>query len=116
MNMRLEHTCVSSNFSKSEDQCSFAMMQAANKAFANNCNHFKTMTTVVKAYIHKREYSAQEVVHHSLPELYLCLRGLFQGLFWKLKFGRKSIKILQSEELGKIPDDSANIFKQKNID
>ena len=58
-------------FSKYEDQCSVAMMQAGKETFANNCDQFETMKTFVKAYAHKRECSVQEAVYRNLPEFHL---------------------------------------------
>ena len=44
------------------------MMQVAKETFANNCDHFETMKTVVAL---KRECSVQKVAYHNLPELHL---------------------------------------------
>ena len=46
-----------SYFSKSEDQCSVAMTQGAKETFANKCDHFETMKTLVKVNIRKRNCS-----------------------------------------------------------
>ena len=49
-------------FSKTEDQCSQAIKQAAKEAFENNMHRHDTMTTIAKAYLSKSEHSVQETV------------------------------------------------------
>ena len=39
------------HFSKTENQCSQAMKQAAKEAFENNMHHHDTMKTIAKAYL-----------------------------------------------------------------
>ena len=58
-------------FSKTEDQCSQAMKQAAKEAFENNMHHHDTMKRIAKAYLSNREYSVQEGLYHIFPELNL---------------------------------------------
>ena len=57
--------------SKSEDQYSQAMKQAAKEAFENNMHHCDTMETIAKTYLCNQECSVQEAVYHILPELKL---------------------------------------------
>ena len=42
--------CMCQYFSKTEDQCSKAMKQAAKEAFENNMHHHDTMKTIAKVY------------------------------------------------------------------
>ena len=44
-------TCMCQYFSKTEDQCSQAMKEAAKEAFENNTHHHDTMKTISKAYL-----------------------------------------------------------------
>ena len=103
-------------FSKTEDQCSQAMKQAAEEAFENNMHHHDTMKTTAKAYLNSRECSVQEAVYHILPEL--KLRRIFPAVgFVNTNIPEERVKVLLSEkELSKIPNDSSNIFKKSNID
>ena len=64
-------TYMCSYFSKSEDQCSAAMKQAAKEALDNELDHFGTMKNILQTYTSKRECSVQEAVYHVLPELHL---------------------------------------------
>ena len=57
-------------FSKSEDEASEAMKQAAAKeAVKENLNVFEKMKAISKAYTTKRECYIQEAVYHIMPEL-----------------------------------------------
>ena len=49
-------------FSKTKDQYSQAMKQAAKEVYENNMHHQDTMKTIAKAYLNSRECSVQEVV------------------------------------------------------
>ena len=55
--------------SKTEDQCSQTMKQAAKETFENNIYHPDTMKTVTKAYSSNRECSVQEAIYDILPLL-----------------------------------------------
>ena len=65
-------------FSKTEDQCSQAMKQAAKEAFENNMHHHDTMKTIAKAYLSSRECSVHEAVSHILSEF--KLRRIFPAV------------------------------------
>ena len=54
-------------FSKTENQCSHTMKQAAKKPFENNMDHHDNMKTISKAYLSNRDCSVQEPVYHILP-------------------------------------------------
>ena len=57
-------------FSKTEDQCSQAMKQAAMKeALQNNIYHHDSMKAIARAYLSNQECSVQEAVNHIFPEL-----------------------------------------------
>ena len=59
-------TYVCQYFSKTEDQCSQAVKQAAKESFENNMQHhdtMKTIETIDKAYLSNRECSVQEAVY-----------------------------------------------------
>ena len=103
-------------FSKTEDQCSQAMKQAAKEVFENNIHHHDTMKTIARAYLSNRECSAQEAVYQILPEL--KLRRIFPAVhFVNTNLPEERVQVLLPEkELSELPDDSLNIFKRSNID
>ena len=49
-------TYMSRYFSKTEDQCSQTMKQAAKEAFENNTHHHDTMKTIANAYLSNRAF------------------------------------------------------------
>ena len=53
--------------SKSENECSVAMKEAAQDAFEKELNNYKHMNSVANAYVNKRECSIQECFFHTLP-------------------------------------------------
>ena len=57
--------------SKSEDQCSQAIKEAAKETFENNLQYYESVKAILSAYLSKRECSVQEAVYHILPELKL---------------------------------------------
>ena len=71
---------------------------------------------VVKAYEHIRACSAEEVVLHILPGIYLSFKGLSRVWFVNPSLPENQSKIPRSEELGKLRDDNADIFKPDNTD
>ena len=86
-----------SYFSKSEDEYSSAMRQAAKEAFENNLSNFKTMQGIVRAYVNKRECSVQEAIFHVLPELHL--RKIFPVVcIANSNIPEERIKFLKSEK------------------
>ena len=109
-------TYMCSYFSKSEDECSLAMRQAAKEAFENNLSNYKTMQGIVRAYVNKCECLVQEAVYHVLPELHL--RKIFPGVcFANSNIPEERIKILKSEtELNMLPGHSTDVFKRNNVD
>ena len=67
-------------FSKSEDETSEAMKQAAKEAFNSNKTNLEQMKSIARAYATKRECSVQEAVYLLLPELWL--RKTFPGVIF----------------------------------
>ena len=109
-------TYMCSYFTKSEDQCSQAIKQAAKEAFENKLEKFHVMKTIVNAYISKRECSVQEAVYHILPELQL--RRVFPAvLFANTNLPEERCNILLAEDkLNQLPYESTKIFKRTNLD
>ena len=103
-------------FSKTEDQCSQAIKQAAKEAFENNMHRHDTMKTIAKAYLSKSEHSVQETVQHILPEL--KLRRIFLAVYFvNTNPPEERVQVLNSgKELSELPDNNPNIFKKSNID
>ena len=102
-------------FSKTEDQCSQAMKQAAKEVFEDNMHHHDTMKTIAKAYLSNRECSVQEAVYHILPEL--KLRRIFPAVYFVNKNPPEGVKILLSEkQLSELSGNSPDILKKSNID
>ena len=102
-------------FSKTEDQCSQAMKQAAKEAFDNNMHHQDTTKTIAKAYLSNRECSVQEAVYHILSEL--KLRRIIPAVYFvNINLPEERLRVLLSrKELNELPDDSSNILKKSNI-
>ena len=103
-------------FSKTEDQCSQAMKQAAKEARENNMHHQDTMITIAKAYLSNRKCSVQEAVYHILPEL--NLRRIFPAVYFvNTNLPEERVRVLLSkEQFSKLSDGNSNIFKKSNID
>ena len=97
-------------FSKSEDESSEAMKQAA-----MNINAFEQMRAISKTCAYKREFSVQEAVHHVIPELWL--RETFPGvIFANSNLPEHRYRICSSEEeLLEMPDDSTYVFKRSML-
>ena len=103
-------------FSKSEEQCSQAMRQAAKEAVENNMHHHDTMKAIAKAFLSNRECFVQEAVYYILPELKLS-RNFPAFYFANTNVPEERVQVLLPEkELNELPDDSSNIFKRSNID
>ena len=103
-------------FSKTEDQCSQVMKQAAKQAFENKMHHHDTMKTIAKAYLSNRECSVKEAIYHILPELKLW--RIFPAVsFVNTNLLEERVQVLLPEKgLSRLPGDSPNIFKRSNID
>ena len=103
-------TYMCSYFSKSEDQCSAAMKQAAKEVLDNEFGHFDAMKNILHAYASKQECSVHKAVYHVLPELHL-LRVFPSVYFVNTNLPEQRSKILQTEEeLKNLP----NNFQKKH--
>ena len=102
-------------FSKTEDQCSQAMKQAAKEAFKDNVHYYDTMKTIAKVYLSNRECSVLEAVYHIFPEL--KLRKIFPAVYFvNTNLPEERVQVLLPEkELSELPDDSPNIFQRSNF-
>ena len=103
-------------FSKSEDESTEAMQQAAKEARDMNKNNYEEMKSVSRAYANKREVSVQEAVYHVMPELWL------RKTFPKVSFANSNLpenryRMCKSkEEIDELPEDSQDVFKRNMID
>ena len=109
-------TYMCAYFSKSEDETSEAMKQAAKEAFNSNKTNIEQMRSIARAYANKRECSVQEAVYILMPELWL--RKTFPGvIFANSNLPEKRFRICRSkEEIDELPEDSTDIFKRNMID
>ena len=109
-------TYMCAYLSKSEDECSQAMNQAAKEAYENNLDAYEKMKAISKAYVTKREVSVQEAVYLVMPELWL--RKVFPGvLFANSNIPAKRYRVcLSEEEINKLPGDSTEIFKRNMLE
>ena len=109
-------TYMCAYFSKSEDETSEAMKQAAKEAVNLNKTQYEQMKSIAKAYASKRECSSQEAVYLLMPELWL--RKTFPGVLFansNLPENRYRI-VLSKEEIDELPEDSCDVFKKNSID
>ena len=112
--MAITYMCA--YLSKTEDECSRAMNQAAKKAYENNLDIYQQMRSVANAYSLNREVSVQEAVYLIMLELWL--RKVFSGVqYANNNLPEKRYRMCLSEdEIKALPDDSTDIFKQNMID
>lgn len=103
-------------FSKSEDESSEAMRQAAKEAVNSNLSSYQQMKSIARAYITKRECSVQEAVYHIMPELWL--RKTYPGVsFVKTNLPDKRFRIFETEDkLNKLPEDSTDVLNRNMLD
>ena len=103
-------------FSKTEDQFSQAMKQAAKKAFEDNMYHLGMMKTIAKVYLSSRECSASKAVSHVLPEL--MLSRVFPAVYFvNINLPEKIVQVLlPAKKLSELPHNRPNIFKTLTID
>ena len=109
-------TYMCAYLSKSEDETSEAMKQAAKEAFNSNKTNIERMRSIARAYANKRECSFQEAVYILMPELWL--RKTFPCvLFANNNLPEKRFRICRSKkEIDELPEDSTDIFKRNMID
>ena len=109
-------TYMCAYFSKSEDETSEIMKQAAKEAFKSNKTNIEQMRSVARAYATKRECSVQEAVYILMQELWLS--KTFPGvIFANSNLPENRFRICRSkEEIDELPEDSVDIFKRNMID
>ena len=109
-------TYMCAYFSKSEDETSEAMKQAAKEAFSSGKSNMEHMRSIARAYANKRECSVQEAVYILMPELWL--RKTFPGvIFANSNLPENRFRICRSkEEIDELPEDSVDVFKRNMVD
>ena len=109
-------TYMCAYFSKSEDETSEAMKQAAKEALNGKKSDYDKMKSIAKAYITKRECSVQEAVYFVMTELWL--RKIFPCvIFFNSNLPERRYRIFKKEdEIGELPDDSTDIFQRNMLD
>ena len=109
-------TYMCAYFSKSEDETSEAMKQAAKEAFNSNKTNIEQMRSIALVYDNKRECSVQEAVYILMPELWL--RKTFPGvIFANSNLPENRFRICRSkEEIDERPENSTDIIKRNMID
>ena len=109
-------TYMCAYFSKSEDEVSESMKQAAKEAFNSNKTNVEQMKSIARAYATKRECSVQEAVYLLMPELWL--RKTFPGvIFANSNLPENRFRICRKkEEIDELPEDSIDIFQRNMID
>ena len=103
-------------FSKSEDETSEDMKQAAKDACNMNKNNLEQLKSIAREYATKRECSVQEAVYHVMPQLWLrkCSPGV---LFANSNLPEHRYKMcLNEKEIKELPEDSTIILKKTMID
>ena len=108
-------TYMCAYFSKSEDEISEAMKQAAKEAHNNNSDHYQQVKAVARVYATKRECSIQEAVYLLMPELWL--RKTFPGVFFaNTNLPENRYRMCQSKkEIDELPEDSIDVYKRNMI-
>ena len=100
--------------SKTEDECSHAMNQAFNEAMASKHTTYDQMKSITRTYSMKREFSIQEAVYHTMPELWL------QKTFPAMVFANTNIPenrfrvCFDEREMKNLLENSTDIFKKKH--
>ena len=102
--------------SKSEDESSEAMKQAAKEAIKKNLSSYEQMKAIYRAYMTKRECSVQEAVYHVMPELWLR-KPFPRVIFANSNLPEKRYRIcLSEEEIKELPEESTDVFKRNMLD
>ena len=109
-------TYMCAYFSKSEDETSEAMKQAAKEAVTTNKSKFEQMKAIAREYATKRECSVQEAVYHIMPELWLRKTSP-RVMFANSNLPENRYKLFRTqEEINELPEDSTDIFKRNMLD
>ena len=102
--------------SKSEDESSEAMKQAASEAYESGKTVFERMKSISHAYRTHREMSVQEAVATVLPEIRLRKTSPVVT-FANSNLPERRYRVCRSEEeIVNLPEDSSDIFKRNMID
>ena len=103
-------------FSKTEDETSEAMKQAAKEAFNTNKTNIEQVRSIARAYVTKRECSVQESVYLVMPELWL--RKSFPGkVFANSNLPENRYRMcLSKNEIDELAEDSCEVRKRNMID
>ena len=103
-------------FSKSEDESSQAMKQAALEAKDLKKTTLEQMKAIGKAYMTKRECSVVEAVYHVLSQLWLSKKYPTVS-FINTNMPEKRFRVFRSEEeLNELPEDSTDVFMRNTMD
>ena len=102
--------------SKSEDESTEAMKQAAKEAYENGKTTQERMKSISKAYRTQREMSIQEAVSIVLPDIWL--RKTMPGVtFANSNLPENRYRIFKSvEELSNMDENETNVFKKNMLD
>ena len=102
--------------SKSEDESTEAMKQAAKEALESNASLREKMKSISRAYRTHREMSIQEAVSIVLPEIWL--RKTSPGVvFANSNLPENRYRVCKSqEEISKMDLDDTNVFKKNMLD
>ena len=108
-------TYVCSYFTKDENECSQAILNAAKEAKESNLRVRDGLKKIGAAFLSTREVSAQECVYRCMPELWL--RKIFpKTIFVRTDFPENRIRVTKTQqELEELNDDSIDIFKSNII-
>ena len=107
-------TYMCAYFSKSEDETSEAMKQAAKEAIT--INKSKVEQIKARAYATKRECSVQEAFYHIMPELWLRKTSA-RVMFANSNLPEYRYKLFRTqEEINVLPEDSKRNMLDRYID
>ena len=102
--------------SKSEDESSEAMKQAAKEAYESGHSAAEKMKSIAKAYRTNREMSVQEATAVILPQIWLRKTSP-QVIFANSNLPDDRYRIFKTEEeILNMADDETNVFKRNMLD
>ena len=106
---------MSTYTSKSELKTSQALLQAYSELKSMILNAWEAIHKMASSYSSSRQFSLQEALYYSLPELWL--RKLFSSIvFDNTGIPSERIRICKSvEEIQKLDPDTTNIFKRNMV-
>ncbi|XP_066925556.1 uncharacterized protein [Clytia hemisphaerica] len=113
------HRCVSymcAYISKSEDESTEAMKQAAKEALESNQSLKEKMKSISRAYRTHREMSIQEAVSIVLPEIWLRKTSP-AVIFANSNLPENRYRVCKSQdEISKMDENDTNVFKRNMLD